>query len=389
MSETILAGRYRLVELIGEGGMALVYRAIDQNTGHNVAIKVLKRELSQDSDYVIRFQREAEAASKMTHHNIVNLLDVGMDGSDRYLVMEYVQGITLKELIRQRGQLPAATAVQICIRILSALQHAHQQGIIHRDIKPQNILVANDGHIKVSDFGIARIANSYTLTKDDSVMGTVYYYSPEQASGQKVEATSDIYSAGIVLYEMLTGRVPFTGDTQVAIAMQHLKAKPVPIEQLAPDVPPAVIRVCMKAMAKQPQNRYQTAKDMASDLHRAIEGRVNELQADVPDEPMYTPPPKKEQPRPQQKAPASRQGQAPARNGGRQAQPHKKHQKPTPRTLAWWAVTLLVGLTVCYGLWVGVHSIYDQVTNSTQVPDLLGMDLSTAERTANRYGLYV
>ena len=200
MSETVLAGRYCLVELIGEGGMAHVYRAIDQNTGHNVAIKIMKRELSQDADYVSRFQREAEAASKMTHHNIVNLLDVGMDGNDRYLVMEYVQGITLKQLITEKQRLPAATAAQICIRILSALQHAHEQGIVHRDIKPQNILVANDGHIKVADFGIARIANSKTLTRDDSVMGTVYYYSPEQATGQKVGATSDIYSTGIVLY---------------------------------------------------------------------------------------------------------------------------------------------------------------------------------------------
>ena len=364
--------------------MALVYRAIDQNTGHNVAIKVLKRELSQDSDYVIRFQREAEAASKMTHHNIVNLLDVGMDGADRYLVMEYVQGITLKELIHQKGRLPAATAAQICIRILSALQHAHSQGIIHRDIKPQNILVANDGHVKVSDFGIARIANSYTLTKDDSVMGTVYYYSPEQASGQKVEATSDIYSTGIVLYEMLTGRVPFTGDTQVAIAMQHLKARPVPIEQLAPDVPPAVIRVCMRAMAKQPSNRYQTARDMATDLHMALQGRVGEMQPELPEDTAYTPPARKEPPRqPQKQAQPKKTG--PAHPG----QVTRQRKKPEPRTLLRWAATALVSLIVCYGLWIGCQSIIEQVTNSTQVPDLVGMDVSTAERTATRQGLYI
>ena len=184
----------------------------------------------------------------MTHHNIVNLLDVGMDGENRYLVMEYVQGKTLKEVIQERGRLSAPLACQITIRILSALEHAHRNGIVHRDIKPQNILVHADGHIKVADFGIARIANSATLTKGDNVMGSVHYFSPEQARGEGANATSDIYSTGIVLYEMLTGRVPYDGDNPVAVAMQHLHATPAPIQSLAPDVPPAVVRVCMKAI---------------------------------------------------------------------------------------------------------------------------------------------
>lgn len=184
MNEKILADRYKLIEQIGHGGMAIVYRAVDMRTGHNVAVKVLRPEFNKDAEFVGRFQREAEAASKMTHHNIVNLLDVGMDGENRYLVMEYVQGKTLKDLIHEKGRLNPQAAAQITIRILSALQHAHQNGIIHRDIKPQNILVNAEGHVKVADFGIARMANSSTLTKGDSVMGSVHYFSPEQASGQ-------------------------------------------------------------------------------------------------------------------------------------------------------------------------------------------------------------
>ena len=221
MSDKILADRYRLVEQIGMGGMAIVYRAVDMRTGHNVAVKVLRPEFNQDVEFVSRFQREAEAASKMAHHNIVNLLDVGMDGENRYLVMEYVQGKTLKQVIQEKGRLNPLVAAQITIRILSALQHAHENGIIHRDIKPQNILVHADGHIKVADFGIARMANSSTLSKGDNVMGSVHYFSPEQASGHAAGVTSDIYSVGVVLYEMLTGRVPFDGDSPVAIAMQH------------------------------------------------------------------------------------------------------------------------------------------------------------------------
>ncbi len=376
MSEKILAGRYHLVEKIGEGGMSIVYRAIDQNTGHSVAIKVLKPELSQDVDYVSRFQREAEAVSKMTHHNIVNLLDVGMDGTNRYLVMEYVQGITLKQLIRERGRLSPAAAAQITIRILSALQHAHENGIIHRDIKPQNIMVAADGHIKVADFGIARIANSYTLTRDDSVMGTVYYYSPEQASGMKVEATSDLYSVGVVMYEMLTGRVPFGGETQVAIAMQHLHAKPEPIEKFAPEVPPAISRVVMIAMAKDPKRRYQSAREMALELRKALEGRVNEMQprpVDVGDFPLPEAP-----------------GQPERTPQLVKEVPHPRRKKPVTRRLVmWWCVTAVVAVAVCYGLYIGGVSIYEKVVNTAPVPDLEGLELARAERLASLNGLSV
>ena len=363
MTEKILADRYRLTEQIGMGGMAIVYRAVDLRTGHNVAVKVLRPEFNEDSEFISRFQREAEAASKMTHHNIVNLLDVGMDGENRYLVMEYVQGKTLKEVIQERGKLSAPLACQIAIRILSALEHAHRNGIVHRDIKPQNILVHSDGHIKVADFGIARIANSSTLTKGDNVMGSVHYFSPEQARGEGANATSDIYSTGIVLYEMLTGRVPYDGDNPVAVAMQHLHATPVPIQTLAPDVPPAVVHVCMKAMEKNPAMRYQSARDMASDLRAALEIRD--------DRQMY---PEKElevrQPKPQFRDDSKNLSDT-GRNRNRQA-----IQKRRKRTV----MVILLGVALAVGLFFGVRAIITQVVTTVRVPDLIDLQLEEAQR---------
>lgn len=371
MSEKILADRYRLVEQIGIGGMAIVYRAIDMRTGHNVAIKVLKPEFNSDAEFVGRFQREAEAASKMTHHNIVNLLDVGMDGNNRYLVMEYVHGKTLKQLIQEKGRLNPQVAAQITIRILSALQHAHTNGIIHRDIKPQNILVHSDGHIKVSDFGIARMANSSTLTKGDSVMGSVHYFSPEQASGQEVRESSDIYSVGVVLYEMLTGRVPFDGDNHVAIAMQHLQARPVPIETLAPDVPPAIAHVCMVAMEKNPRYRYQTATEMAADLKAAMEGRTDRMQvreagpAAVPE--MAVPHQQTD------KGLAIRKPSGKKRaNRGRLA-----------------VLTILATLIVAGVLIIFIPKIVNNLGSRTTVPAMVGLDLEAATQAAENAGLNV
>ena len=266
----VLDNRYKLTDFIGQGGMALVYKALDQRTHHAVAIKILKPEYIHDEEFLRRFEREAQAASKVSHHNIVNLLDVGSQDNYRYLVLEYVEGRTLKDIIDEKGALPQETAVQIAIRILSALQHMHRNGIIHRDIKPQNILIHADGHVKVSDFGIARLAGSGTISKTDMVMGSVHYFSPEQAQGQEVTEASDIYSAGIVLYEMLTGTVPFDGDSPVAIAMQHVKIPPRPVNILNPEVSPALNAVVLKALAKDPKSRYQQAEDMARDLQKAL-----------------------------------------------------------------------------------------------------------------------
>ena len=279
----VLDNRYQLTKFIGQGGMALVYKALDQRTHHAVAIKILKPEYNHDEEFLRRFDREAQAASKVSHHNIVNLLDVGVQGQYRYLVLEYVEGRTLKDIIDEKGALPQVTAVQIAIRILSALQHMHRNGIIHRDIKPQNILIHADGHVKVSDFGIARLAGSGTISKTDMVMGSVHYFSPEQAQGQEVTEASDIYSAGVVLYEMLTGSVPFDGDTPVAIAMQHIKIPPRAVNILNPEVSPAINAVVQKALAKKPADRYQQAEDMARDLQKALTAPVQKTPEGVID----------------------------------------------------------------------------------------------------------
>ena len=373
MKEKILANRYRLTEQIGMGGMAIVYRAVDLRTGHNVAVKVLRPEYNEDSEFISRFQREAEAASKMTHHNIVNLLDVGMDGENRYLVMEYVQGKTLKTVIQERGKLSPALAGQIAIRILSALEHAHRNGIVHRDIKPQNILVHADGHIKVADFGIARIANSSTLTKGDNVMGSVHYFSPEQAKGEGANATSDLYSTGVVLYEMLTGKVPYDGDNPVAVAMQHLHATPVPIQNLAPDVPPALVRVCMKAMEKNPAMRYQTARDMAADIRAALENR--------PERAVY---PEKElevqQPKPQMVKDETGRTQI--------ADTGRNKTKNAKRNRTWTIVlTSVLGLLLVAVLFFGIRAIFDRVVTTATVPSVTGLDVNDAKTILDREGL--
>lgn len=377
MSEKILADRYRLIEQIGMGGMAIVYRAVDLRTGHNVAVKVLRPEFNKDAEFVGRFQREAEAASKMIHHNIVNLLDVGMDGENRYLVMEYVQGKTLKAVIQEKGRLNPQVAAQIAIRILSALQHAHQNGIIHRDIKPQNILVNAEGHVKVADFGIARMANSSTLTRGDSVMGSVHYFSPEQASGQAADARSDIYSCGVVLYEMLTGHVPFDGDSPVAVAMQHLHAKPAPIETIAPDVPPAIIHVCMMAMEKNPKYRYQSAMEMASELRLALQGRTDRMQPRLVEAVIPIAQPH----RPHQMTDASSQA--------RKVPPRQRQQVRRSYAPLWTVMTLLMAALVFYGLFLGGRAIYEKVMTSTTVPVMVGSDVVAAQRVAHRANLKV
>ncbi len=265
-----LAKRYHIDALIGSGGMAVVYRARDLRTQNTVAVKVLRAEYSKDQEFLRRFDREAMACAKVQHPNIVNLIDIGEEDDVRYLVMEYVEGSTLKELIQERGRLPLSEAVRIALQSLAAIRHAHQKHIIHRDIKPQNILVDIHGNVKIADFGIARMTDSSTVTVGDGVMGSVHYFSPEQAKGKPVAEASDLYSMGVVLYEMLAGRVPFDGDAPVAVAMQHINDPAKPVSIYAPEVTPAVEQVLAKAMCKSLAQRYANAEQMAFDLRRAL-----------------------------------------------------------------------------------------------------------------------
>ena len=269
----ILAGRYMIVAPIGEGGMSRVWRAQDQNTGKFVAVKVLRDEYRDDETFVKRFEREAQAVSRMSHPNIAALLDVGLepDGT-RYLVIEYISGKTLKKFIEESESIRPETAAQIILRVLAALSHAHQNGVVHRDIKPQNILIDKDGAVKVTDFGIARVAGSNTVRQDtETVMGSVYYFSPEQAKGADVDEKSDIYSVGVMFYELLTRQVPFSGDTPVAIAMKHLEDEPVPPSERNRAVSVAMDFVVLRAMEKRPRDRYVSAAEMMRDIRLAIE----------------------------------------------------------------------------------------------------------------------
>ncbi|MBQ2977647.1 MAG: Stk1 family PASTA domain-containing Ser/Thr kinase [Clostridia bacterium] len=360
----MLDNRYELVEFIGKGGMALVYRAVDHRTGHHVAVKILRPEFNQDQEFLGRFDREATTASKMSHHNIVNLLDVGVDGDIHFLVMEYVKGRTLKEVIAQKGALPPAVAAQIGIRILSAMQHAHKNGIIHRDIKPQNILVHADGHIKVGDFGIARVAGSNTISSDDSVMGSVHYFSPEQAKGEAVTFSSDLYSVGVVLYEMLTAQPPFEGETPVAIALQHINGKPRAMSELNPAVPPAMERVVAKAMEKRPEKRYQSALEMAQDLQRALQEPDGTWLGRLPDRPQAV------------------QDQQPViHSTTRQMPVHSKNW-------LWTRIgAIALAALVLFGLIFGTIKIYDQIVNITEAPYCLDEDEREALRMVARAGL--
>lgn len=366
MIDRVLAGRYKIVSSLGEGGMARVWRAQDLNTGKYVAVKVLREEYHDDEVFVHRFEREAQAASRMTHPNIVNLLDVGVepDGT-RYLVIEFVSGKTLKQFIQESGALRPDIAAQIIIRVLAAVQHAHQNGVIHRDIKPQNILIDKEGTVKVSDFGIARVANAQTTSQDtETVMGSVYYFSPEQAKGATVDEKSDLYSVGAVFYEMLTGQVPFTGETPVAIAMKHLQQPPVPPSRINPAVSPALDYVVLHALEKKPRNRYASAADMLRDVRLALEHPDTILAARAQEE-----------------------------RREREARAARKRQERTRKRVRWMRRALVglfsLGLLVVIALlgYTVTSRVLDARQNTVEVPNFIGKDWQVAAQEAEQAGL--
>jgi eukaryotic-like serine/threonine-protein kinase len=268
----VLNGRYEIEELLGQGGMARVFRGTDGVLGRSVAVKVLSPQYAGDDQFVARFRREAQAAAGLNHPNIVSVYDTGSQGDVHYIVMEYVEGRTLRDVIRQDGPILPERVSEIGQAVARALASAHEAGLVHRDIKPGNIMLTRDGEVKVMDFGIARTSTGDTLTQTAAVLGTASYLSPEQAQGATVDARSDIYSLGCVLYEMLTGRPPFTGDSPVAIAYKHVREDPVPPGRINQDVPDSLEAVVMKSMAKNPENRYQNADELREDLERVAQG---------------------------------------------------------------------------------------------------------------------
>jgi len=273
----ILGQRYQLLEKIGGGGMAEVYRAYDQLAKRNVAIKILRQEFVHEADFVKRFQREAESISTLSHDNVVTIFDVGEEDDLYYIVMEYIEGLTLKQLIQKEGRLSIERSLDIAKKIASALYHAHQNHIIHRDIKPQNILIGENGEVKVSDFGIARTMSSATITHTGSVLGSVHYLSPEQAKGGYTDEKTDIYSLGIVLYEMVTGSLPFFGDSPITVALKHLQEGFIFPRDINPNIPQSVENIILKALEKDPTKRYPSSKQMLNDLETALNPeRLNE-----------------------------------------------------------------------------------------------------------------
>jgi serine/threonine-protein kinase len=268
----VLAGRYELDAVLGQGGMARVFRGKDSVLNRTVAIKVLSPQFAGDDQFVARFRREAQAAAALNHPNIVSVYDTGSQGDVHFIVMEYVEGRTLRDVIRQEGPLLPERAAEIAEEVARGLSAAHQAGLVHRDVKPGNIMITREGEVKVMDFGIARTSTGDTLTQTAAILGTASYLSPEQAQGEPVDARSDIYSLGCVLYEMVTGRAPFTGDSPVTIAYQHVREQPVPPRQINPDMPQGLEAVVMKAMAKNPENRYGSADELRADLQRVRQG---------------------------------------------------------------------------------------------------------------------
>ncbi|MDT3425631.1 serine/threonine-protein kinase [Paenibacillus forsythiae] len=265
-----LGGRYQVIERIGGGGMALVYRAHDILLNRNVAIKVLRNQFVHDEEFIRRFRREAQSAASLSHPNVVSIYDVGQEDEIHYIVMEYVEGKNLNEIIKERAPLQVDESVRIATQICDALDHAHQNQIIHRDIKPHNILIGRNGRVKVTDFGIARAVTSTTITQTGSVVGSVHYFSPEHAKGVATGEKSDLYSLGIVIYQMLTGSLPFLGESPISVALKHLQEEFEEPRKLNSMIPQSVENIILKSMRKNPDERYQSAKEMLQDLETCL-----------------------------------------------------------------------------------------------------------------------
>ncbi len=280
-----ISGRYKIIKMIGGGGMANVFLARDMILDRDVAIKILRLDFADEDEFIRRFQREAQSATSLAHSNIVNIFDVGEEENIYYIVMEYVDGLTLKQYIQNNYPIPTEKVLDIMKQLTSALSHAHYNHIIHRDIKPQNILIDHDGNVKITDFGIAMALSSTAITQTNAVLGSVHYLSPEQARGGIATKKSDIYSLGIVMFELLTGRLPFSGESAISIALKHLQSETPPPTRWNPDIPQSVENIVLKATAKDPFLRYKNVEEMEKDLDTALDpNRLSEPRFIIPED---------------------------------------------------------------------------------------------------------
>ncbi|OPX84205.1 MAG: Serine/threonine-protein kinase PrkC [Pelotomaculum sp. PtaB.Bin104] len=362
----LLGNRYEILEQLGGGGMAIVYKGRDTVLNRLVTIKVLRPEFTSDDDFVHRFRREAQAIASLSHPNIVSIYDVGRVDAVDYLVMEYVEGDNLKNLIRSQGVLPADQAVQIARQVGDALEHAHENNIVHRDVKPQNILITSGGRAKLTDFGIARGATAATLTQTDTIVGSVHYLSPEQAQGETAGPQSDIYSLGIVLYEMVTGRLPFQGDTPISVAIKHIQDEPVPPSSLNPSINFRLEKIIARAMAKKPSDRYETIGQMARELGEISASSFAESNRAGPDDEFAT-----------RVIPTVR------RVAAGDAQPAIKDPKLKKTRPAWiWMVLLVLALL---GAGAGIFQFYFNVDEIT-IPSVVGLTREEAQSVLKEKG---
>ena len=381
MTNRILDQRYELEELVGGGGMADVYKATDRLLQRPVAVKILHEQFQRDQEFIEKFHREAQAAARLSHPNIVNIYDVGVSAGEHYIVMEYVPGTTLKELIQQRGHLEPDAALAITREIAEALAHAHANGLVHCDIKPHNILMLDGAHAKVADFGIARAVTESTMTYSGNVIGSVHYFSPEQAKGTVITPKSDVYSLGVVLYEMLTGELPFTGENPVSIAMKHLQDEPTPVRRIDPAIPPVVEALVARMMAKDPALRPESA-ELVHEIEQAEAMVKNGTDPGAPD-PFAT-----------QVLPrvSDQNAPIPPRRAARAQRPspydpHPEHYEddaPEEKKSLFHSKAFVLGLVMVLMLGFGVGAFLSfgkfWSTNEVVVPDVVGKQMTLARQ---------
>lgn len=398
MIGTTLAGRYEIIARVGGGGMALVYKALDNLLNRYVAVKVLRQQFVHDEEFIRRFRREAQSAASLSHPNVVSIYDVGQEEDTHFIVMEYIEGHNLNEIIQDRAPLQTEEAVRISIQICDALDHAHQNRIIHRDIKPHNILIGRNGRVKVTDFGIARAVTSSTITQTGSVVGSVHYFSPEHAKGVSTGEKSDLYSLGIVLYQMLTGKLPFLGESPISVALKHLQEPFDEPRLVNPHIPQSVENIILKSMRKNPAERYQSAAEMMRDLETCLSAeRVHEQKVtfvsrtpfDDEQETRVMPairPMEKSAPKEYRAHAASSNSGAAGSSAPSPAVAEAKARKSWVKPAMWAGVTLLF-LAIMVGVVLYVKSLL--VVNDVSMPKLINLTEQAAKDKLKEFKLEV